>query len=70
MHSLSSMIGLNGAAVAAANDERAGWRDTEEGNDRRRLSVVDDSRDFMIRDISGEDRQARGGEGKPVTSRS
>ncbi|KYM93468.1 hypothetical protein ALC62_15826 [Cyphomyrmex costatus] len=38
-----------------------------EGNDRRRLSVVDDSRDFMIRYIEGESEK-EGGE--PITSRS
>jgi len=40
---------------------------SREGNDRRRLSMVDDSRDFMIRYIEGESEE-EGGE--PVTSRS
>lgn len=44
------MIGSNGAAARGTR---------RRGNDRRRLSVVDDSRDFMIRDIPREDRSRR-----------
>ncbi|KYM83561.1 hypothetical protein ALC53_05961 [Atta colombica] len=33
---------------------------SREGNDRRRLSVVDDSRDFMIRYIEGESEEEGG----------
>jgi len=54
---------------------RGGERGEGEGNDRRRLSVVvDDSRDFMIRDISREEegvrRRRRGGIGnEPIVTR-
>lgn len=54
------MIGSNGAAVAAVGS-REGDEELE-GNDRRRLSVVDDSRDFMIRDISRENRRRKEGD--------
>lgn len=52
------MIGPNGAmaAVAAAATAIARGERSGRENDRRRLSVVDDPRDFMIRDISREDR--------------
>lgn len=78
MHSLSSMIGSNGAAANGGREgggDAGGWQSQEgkrEGRQREgtigggSLSpVVDDSRDFMIRDISREDR-----EGGSVTSRS
>lgn len=53
-----------GVVVAAA---AKGAMRSREGNDRRRLSVVDDSRDFMIGYIEGESEE-EGGES--VTSRS
>ncbi|KYN34118.1 hypothetical protein ALC56_11618 [Trachymyrmex septentrionalis] len=47
--------GSGGRPRGANGDERS-----REGNDRRRLSMVDDSRDFMIRYIEGESEEVGG----------